>query len=92
MKTRSRARLHPKRQMSLELTGLAGALSPSDPADLTQNTAPAMTSRQKRQLERAVAWTMREWLSCLRYRLLLEWSDHQYAARRVIELRLQLPQ
>jgi len=42
----------------------------------TDGAVPAMTGRaRKRQLERTVAWTTRERLRCLWYRLRLEMSD-----------------
>jgi hypothetical protein len=73
-----------------DLTVLTGL---NELRDLTDDAAPAMTGRaRKRQLERTVAWTTSERLRCLWYRLRLEMSDYHYAARRVIELRMQLPE
>jgi hypothetical protein len=84
VKTHSKASRQSAHQTSAYVT---------DMTDLTVAAAPAMTDRaQKRQLERTVAWTTRERLRCLWYRLRLEISDYDYAARRVIELQMRLPE
>ena len=41
---------------------------------------------QRRQLEKTVAWTGRERLRCLWYRLRLTLAEMNYATRRVVEV------
>jgi hypothetical protein len=60
--------------------------------DLTVDAAPALNRAEPSRLERTVAWTLGERLRCLWYRLRIEISDYHYVARRVVELRLRLPQ
>ena len=40
----------------------------------------------RRQLEKSVAWSGREWLRCLWYRLRLTVAEMNYATRRIVEL------
>ena len=42
----------------------------------------------RRQLEKSVAWSGRERLQCLWYRLRLELADINYAQRRLVELQI----
>ena len=42
----------------------------------------------RRQLEKSVAWSGRERLRCLWYRLRLELADINYANRRLVELQI----
>lgn len=42
----------------------------------------------RRQLEKSVAWSGRERLQCLWYRLRLELADINYANRRLVELQI----
>ena len=43
------------------------------------------------QLEKSIAWTGRERLRCLWYRLRLTVQEMDYAARRIVELQMRLP-
>jgi hypothetical protein len=40
----------------------------------------------RRQLEKSVSWSGREWLRCLWYRLRLTVAEMNYATRRTVEL------
>jgi len=53
---------------------------------------PAETERvRRRQLEKSVSWTGREWLRCLWYRFRLTVQEMNYATRRMVELQTRLP-
>jgi hypothetical protein len=98
VKAHSRALRQSAGRPSPDLTGLTDLTSCTKPmgrtdlTDLTVGAAPALNRSETRRLERMVAWTPGERLRCLWYRLRLEISDDRYAARRVVELRLRLPQ
>ena len=88
MNAHSRASRQSARQPSPGVAGLTDATR----TDLTVNAAQAMNRAETRRLERTVAWTTGERLRCLWYRLRLEISDYHYVARRVVELKLRLPE
>src|SRR5580693_10809936 len=63
----------------LPAPGMAAMASPAPgSADLVR----------RRQLEKSVAWSGRERLRCLWYRLRLELADINYAQRRLVELQI----
>ena len=83
------------RQISPDVTQLPDQRELATRTELTElpvQPVPAMSRADKKRLERMVAWTTGERLRCLAYRIRLELSDVHYVARRVVELRLNLPQ
>ena len=57
----------------------------NETAKITATPAPE-AGIQKRQLEQSVAWTGRERLRCLWYRLRLTVQEMNYATRRTVEV------
>lgn len=62
----------------------------SEQAKMAANAAPA-ERLERRRLEQSVAWTGRERLWCLWYRLRLTVQEMNYATRRMAELQMRLP-
>ena len=63
-----------------------GRLPAPDMATMASLASGPADFVHRRQLEKSVSWSGREWLRCLWYRLRLTVAEMNYATRRTVEL------